>query len=413
MTETPATQAPATVRHTGCCIVGAGPGGAILALLLARQGVDVTLLEAHHNFDRDFRGDTVHPSTLEVLDQLDLVDGLLALPHSKISDIDIEAYSAKLHLGALQYLKTKFNYIAMMPQSQFIDFVVGVAKHYPNFHLELNARVESLLEASGQVTGVRYRGQDGWHEVRTPLVVGADGRFSKVRQLAGVQPVESDAPMDVLWFRLPRHEGEAHGAHGRVGNGHLVVMLERMDEWQIAYVIRKGGYKEIHDAGLQTVWENLAELIPDLKDRVDQLADWKQVAVLSVQSSRVTRWHKPGLLLIGDAAHVMSPVGGVGINYAIQDAVATANLLGPKLRAGNVTDADLAAVQRRREWPTKVIQTFQNFVGKRVLTGVMSGAVMRPPAFMRWRPVQHLAGWFMAFGVRPERVDMRLLGQRT
>ena len=270
-------------------------------------------------------------------------------------------------LADLRPLKTRFNYIAMIPQARFLEFITGEAKCYPNFTLVMGARVEKLIEEDGYVHGVQYRAKDGWHEVRATLTVGADGRFSRVRKLAGFEPVKTSPPMDVLWFRLPRGQDEPEESSGRLANGHILVVLNRGDEWQIGYIIPKGGYQEIHAAGIEKLRQDIAHLLPDFADRVACIKEWKQISVLSVESSRLRRWYRPGLLLIGDAAHVMSPVGGVGINYAIQDATVAANVLTDDLKAGRLSTRNLARVQRQREWPTRLIQGFQNIVQKQVL----------------------------------------------
>lgn len=356
------------VQQTACCVVGGGPAGVVLALLLARQKVPVVLLEAHLDFDRDFRGDTVHPSTLEILDQIGLAEPLLTLPHGKIQVLRLNTPSGSLVFGDLRRLRTKFPFVMLVPQARFLEFLAEQARQYPDFHLVMGANVQRLVESDGQVRGVQYRGSDDqWHEVRAVLTVAADGRFSKLRSLAGLQLIKTSPPMDVVWFRLPRRPGDPSDVGAlNIRSGHLVVLLERADEWQVGYVILKGTYAQLKAEGVQVVHRTMQEVAPWLGDRVQQLHDWHQCAVLSVESSRLPRWHKPGLLLIGDAAHVMSPVGGVGINYAIQDAVETANLLGPKLKNGAVTEADLAQVQKVRQWPTRVIQRIQAYLQENI-----------------------------------------------
>lgn len=358
---------PIHVEEITCCIAGAGPAGAVLALLLARKGVSVMLLEEHMDFDRDFRGDTVHPSVMDILDEIGLADRLLQIEHTRIQGIPVQTARGTIMLADLRPLKTRFNYIAMIPQVRFLEFITGEAKRYPNFTLVMGARVEKLIEEDGYVHGVQYRGRDGWHEVRATLTVGADGRFSRLRKLAGFEPVKTAPPMDVLWFRLPRGQDEPEESTGRLADGHILVVLNRGSEWQIGYIIPKGGYQEIHAAGIEKLRQDIAHLMPDFADRVDCIKEWKQVSVLSVESSRLRRWYRPGLLLIGDAAHVMSPVAGVGINYAIQDATVAANVLADDLKAGKLDTRNLARVQRQREWPTRLIQGFQNIVQKQVL----------------------------------------------
>ena len=358
-------------EETTCCIVGAGPAGAVLALLLARKGIPVVLLEEHMDFDRDFRGDTIHPSVMQIMEELGLAERLLQLDHTKVYTLPVQTARGTVTLADFRRLKTRYPYIAMIPQARFLEFITAEAKRYPGFRLVMGARVEKLMEEDGYIHGVHYRGQDGWHEVRAVLTVAADGRFSRVRKLAGFEPVKTAPPMDVLWFRLPRRPEDSMESTGRLVQGHILVMLNRGEEWQMGYVIPKGGYQQIHAAGLEKLRQVVAELLPEFADRMEYIKEWKQVSVLSVESSRLRRWYRPGLLLIGDAAHVMSPIAGVGINYAIQDATVAANVLSDDLRAGKLPLRDLAEVQRKREWPTRMIQGFQNIMQGQVLTKVL------------------------------------------
>lgn len=396
-------------EETTCCIVGAGPAGAMLALLLARQGIEVTLLEEHKDFARDFRGDTIHPSTMEVLEQLGLAERLLLLEHTRAQALPIETKEGIVASINFTRLKTRYPYIVLLPQVHFLEFVVQEAQRYPHFRLILGARAEKLIEQDGYVHGVEYRSQDGWHELRAVLTVGADGRFSRMRKLAGYEPEKFSAPMDVLWFRLPRHAGDPKMSSGRIASGHILVLLDRGNEWQVGYVIAKGNYQKIKAAGLECLRAELGAIMPALAERMQTITEWKQVSVLSVESSRVRRWYRPGLLLIGDAAHVMTPVGGVGINYAIQDAVATANILGADLQQGKVSTRNLARVQRRRLMPTKIIQAFQNFAQKHFLQQVVQSDVplSLPPIarFVLNAPVlRDIPAKFIAFGPIRERV---------
>ncbi len=367
--ETQASDTVTDSHQTQCCIVGAGPAGMVLALLLARKGVQVTLLESHRDFDRDFRGDTIHPSTLEALDQLELADRLLEIPHGKLEFMQFSSNGTTTTVANFRRLRTRFPYVMILPQARFLDFLAEEARQYPSFRLELGANVQQLVQTDGVTQGIRYRGLDNaWHEVRAPLTVAADGRFSKIRSLCGAEPIKTAPPMDVLWFRFPRRPGDPHDQITFfVGGGLFVFFLDRGDEWQVGYGLMKGSYSEVKSAGLEAIRENLVRLVPWVADRVETLQDWKQVVVLSVESSRLPTWHQPGLLLIGDAAHVMSPVGGVGINYAIQDAIEAANVLTEPLRTGQMTEAHLAEIQKRREPAVKAIQWFQGLIQDRVV----------------------------------------------
>ena len=404
------TQQAEQVEQTTCCIVGSGPAGAVLALLLARKGVPVVLLEEHMDFDRDFRGDTIHPSVMQILDEIGLADRLLRLPHTKAYSIPVQTAKGDVTLADFHRLKTRFPYIALIPQTDFLAFITTEASRYPNFRLIMGARVEKLIEEDGYIHGVHYRGQDGWHEVRAVLTIGADGRFSRMRRLAGFEPITTSPSMDVLWFHLPRKTGDPEQSGGRLSGGHILVMLNRNEYWQMGYVIPKGGYQQIRAAGLEHLRQAIGEMLPELADRLNTIQEWKQVSVLAVESNRLPRWYRPGLLLIGDAAHVMSPVAGVGINYAIQDAVVAANVLGNDLLRGKAPLGDLAAVQRQRELPTRIIQAFQNLVQKQVLAKVLKSdkpLTISPFLLLLLRVpfVRDLPARFIAFG--PRRVHVK------
>ena len=398
------------VQQTDCCIVGGGPAGAVLALPLARQGIPVMLLEAHKDFDRDFRGDTVHPSTMEIMDELGLADRLLELPHSKMHSISVQTAESAVTLADFSHLKTKYPYVMMLPQVRFLEFITEEAKKYPNFQLVMGANVQELIVEAGVVQGVRYRGHGGLHEVRAQLTVGADGRHSRLRQLGGFESVETSPPMDIIWFRLPRNPEDPKGGMGRIGKGHILAMLDRSDTWQIAYVIQKGGYQQIRAEGLEALRQDIVKIAPELSDRVESLQDWSQVAFLSVESTRVKQWYHPGLLLIGDAAHIMSPVGGVGINYAIQDAVVAANILSKPLKVGNIKPSDLAKFQRQREWPTRVIQAFQSLVQQNIFARVLnSSESVQPPSFLRLPILRDIPVRLIGFGIWPVHVNRQIL----
>jgi 2-polyprenyl-6-methoxyphenol hydroxylase-like FAD-dependent oxidoreductase len=342
---------------------------------------------------------------MEILEELGLAERLLQLPHAKIRTGTFMAQGQAFLTLDFSRLKTHYPYITMMPQARFLEFITEEAKQYPNFHLVLGANVQELLEENGEIRGVRYRGQGGWHEVRAMLTVGADGRHSRIRELAGFTAVGTSPPMDVLWFRLPRQTDEPEGVVARVGQGCMMVLLNRSETWQAAYVFPKGGYQQLRAAGLEALRQAIAEVVPELRDRVHHLQEWSQVAFLSVESSRLPRWHRPGLLLIGDAAHVMSPVGGVGINYAIQDAVVAANILTQPLQAQNVREQDLANVQSQREWPTRIIQSLQALIQQRLIARALdSSQTFQPPAFLQWPILRDLPPRLIGFGVWPVHV---------
>lgn len=376
------------VRRTSCVVVGGGPAGAVLALLLARQGVEVTLLEAHGDFDRQFRGDSLHPSVLEIMAELGLAERLHELPHTKVPGIPIQTPDGPLVPVDLRYLRSPYRYIMLVPQARFLDLVTEEAARYPNFRLVMGANVRRLVEEKGAVRGVRYRAKDGWQEVRAGLVVAADGRNSKVRHLAGFEPAATFvSPSDTLWFRVPRGEGDSEESFGRIAHGRFVGMLYRADHWQVSYNIPKGSYSELKAAGLPALRRTLARILPEFAAHLEHLQDWRQFSLLSVESSSLGRWHRPGLLFIGDAAHVMSPALGVGINFAIQDAVVAANVLTRPLLAFQrdgtpVAEGHLAAVQRRRELPTHIIQRLQEH-GGRSIANVFAGKPAMSPTMRR------------------------------
>jgi 2-polyprenyl-6-methoxyphenol hydroxylase-like FAD-dependent oxidoreductase len=373
----------------------------VLALLLARQGLAVTLLEAHGDFNREFRGDTIHPSTLQLMRELSLLELLMEIPHTRHQTLMLNTPRGRIPYLDFRRLRSDFPFILRMPQSRVLEFVTRQAVQYPDVRLSLSARVEQLIEENGRVAGVRYRSSDGLREVRANLIVGADGRFSRVRELAGLRRTHSAQPIDLLWFRLPRSLTDPATDGGLFVHGDQFAFIRnRGDSWQVAYMLPKGHYAGLRSAGLQAVHRSVTDLAPWLADRAPLLQDWAQTSLLSVDSSRVHRWHKPGLLLIGDAAHVTSPVGGVGINLAIQDAVAAANLVGPYLRGGPVPDRQLAAVQRRRELPTRLIQLFQDLLLQFILTcdGRISTRLARGRLVEQFRPVRELRTRLFAFG---------------
>jgi 2-polyprenyl-6-methoxyphenol hydroxylase-like FAD-dependent oxidoreductase len=395
-----------------CCVIGCGPAGAMLGLMLARWGVDVLVLEKHADFLRDFRGDTIHPSTMEIMEELGLAEGLLDLEHTKAPRLEARLPGGTVTLADFRRLKTRYPYITFMPQWDFLDYVTGEAKRYPNFRLEMNAETKDLILDDGMVRGVRYESPEGPRETRALLTVAADGRASPFREQAGLKMVRTSPPIDVLWFRLSRREGDPRDTFGYAGGGRFMVVINRGEYWQIAYVIRKGDYQRVRESGLEAFRKSIGDTIPDLADRTGELQDWDAVKLLSVQADRLRRWHRPGLLCIGDAAHAMSPVGGVGINLAIADAVAAANILAGPLRAGRLHSGDLAAVQLRRELPTRAIQAFQSVAQRRVVSSILGpeGAPSLPAparALLGLRAVRDLPARIIAFGIWPEHVKRR------
>ncbi|HVA32990.1 MAG TPA: FAD-dependent oxidoreductase, partial [Candidatus Baltobacteraceae bacterium] len=342
--------------QTGACIVGAGPAGMMLGLLLARAGVGTVVLEKHADFLRDFRGDTIHPSTLEVMDELGILDAFLQRPHQEVRSLAGSLGDDAVTVADFTRLPTRCKFLAFMPQWDFLDFLAGEARRYPAFDLRTRARADGLLWDGDRVVGVRTQTPEGALEVRADLTIAADGRESVVRREAGLQVDELGAPMDVLWLRLTKRPNDPHETFGYIRSGRILALIDRGDYWQCAYVIPKGTYDELRGGSIAAFRQQIGSTVPFLSDRVGELRDWDDVKLLTVRVNRLRRWYRSGLLCIGDAAHAMSPIGGVGINLAIQDAIAAANLLAPKLLAGSVRTADLRAVQRRREFAAKTTQ---------------------------------------------------------
>jgi 2-polyprenyl-6-methoxyphenol hydroxylase-like FAD-dependent oxidoreductase len=348
--------------QTTCCIAGGGPAGMMLGFLLARAGVEVTVLEKHADFFRDFRGDTVHPSTLELMGELGLLDDFLKLPHQEIHRLKVAIGDQEYDGPDFSHLPTRCKFIALMPQWDFLNFLDRQGKRYPAFHLLMKAEVTGLIEEGGRVAGVKARTDQGDLEVRADLVVGADGRHSTVRERAGMEVEDFGVPIDVLWYRLSKKDDEPSAVLGRVRNGRILVTIDRGDYFQCGSIIPKGAFEEIRRQGLEAFRAGIVSAAPFLADTVHELNSWDKVKLLTVQVNRLRRWYRPGLLCIGDAAHAMSPAGGVGINLAVQDAVAAANLLAAKLKQGQVTGDDLRRVQERREMPVRRIQAGQVFI---------------------------------------------------
>ncbi|MGE0430757.1 MAG: FAD-dependent oxidoreductase [Planctomycetota bacterium] len=378
---------PVSTSSTTVCIVGGGPAGMVLAYLLARQGIRTTLLESHGDFNREFRGDTLHSTTMELLDELGLGEKVAAIVHSKLQTLKLITPTGSLDIIHLEWLHSRHNYVGLVPQHDFLDLLAAEAGRFPAFELRMHAAAQELIEENGSVVGVRYHATDGMHELRAKLVIGADGRGSKIRSAGGFELKKMAAPMDIVWFNLPAQEGDdtIDPFAVRFAPGAILVTFNRRDRWQFGFVIMKGSAKELHAGGIEAFHKLLSELLPDMASRfAPALPDWKHTQMLAVQIARVTRWYKPGLLLIGDAAHIMSPVGGVGINYAIQDALATANLLTDPLRDGTLTTAHLEAVEKRRLYPTRMIQFVQGQAQQRVVRQALkAGEAFRIPFIAR------------------------------
>ncbi len=396
---------------TGCCIAGGGPAGMMLGFLLARAGIEVTVLEKHGDFLRDFRGDTIHPSTLEVMHELGLLDAFLTRPHNQTETLGAEIGNTHLRIVDFRHLPTRCKFVAFMPQWDFLDFLAEQGRRYPTFHLMMEMAAEGLVEVDGRVAGVRCRHRDGTErEIRADLIVACDGRHSTLRAAAGLEIEVLGAPIDVIWFRLPRQPEDPGQTLARIDRGHFMIMLNRSDYWQCAFVIPKGGFEAMKARGLDAFQAEILELAPYLGDRVAVLDDWDHAKLLTVAVDRLRQWHRPGLLCIGDAAHAMSPVGGVGINLAIQDAVAAANLLAEPLRHRQpVPDAVSAALQKRRLWPTQLTQRAQVLIQDRVLGPLLGteGHTKVPwplKLIDRFPLLQRIPARLIGLGVRPEHV---------
>ncbi len=381
----------------------------MLGLLLARAGIDTIVLEKHSDFLRDFRGDTIHPSTLELMHELGMLEEFLARPHQKLYRLAGQVGNDSIPLADFSHLPTKCKFIVFMPQWDFLDFLADHAKTYPNFRLMMNAEVTDLLQENGRITGVVANTNEGPVNINALLTVGADGRHSIVRERAGLKVQVLGAPIDVLWFRLPRKPDDPTQVIGRFAGGKIMVMLNRDGYWQCGFVIPKGTFESLKQRGLEMFHQDLVSIASFLKDRVQEIHDWDQVKLLTVAVDRLTTWYREGLLCIGDAAHAMSPVGGVGINLAIQDAVATSNILTRSLLKKSVLPYDLRAVQERRLFPTQMTQAMQVFVQKRVLSRALGATLTSAPWFLklfRWFPfLQRIPGYLVGIGFRPEHIN--------
>ena len=392
-----------------CCVVGGGPAGMMAAFLLARMGIDTVVLEKHGDFLRDFRGDTIHASTLELMYELGILEEFLKRPHQEIRELAGRIGNDTVGIADFTHLPTHCKFVGLMPQWDFLDFVKEQASRYRTFHLEMQAEVSDLIVEDGTVKGVRAKTPEGELEVRAPLTIGADGRHSVVRRKADLKVLDIGAPMDVLWMRLSRHADDRTQSFGHADKGKMMVMINRDAYWQCAFVIPKGEAENKKKRGIEAFREEIVDLEPFLSDRVSELRDWSQVSLLTVAVDRLQEWARPGLLCIGDAAHAMSPIGGVGINLAIQDAVATANILGEALRRGVLSLEELQAVQRRRMFPTKMTQRMQVAVQNNAIRRVLSSQQpLRLPWVLRmlarWRGLRRIPARMIAVGVRPEHI---------
>jgi 2-polyprenyl-6-methoxyphenol hydroxylase-like FAD-dependent oxidoreductase len=400
--------ADATIA-TQCCIAGGGPAGMMLGFLLARAGVRVVVLEKHADFFRDFRGDTVHPSTLELMVELGLIDKFLKLPHQKVETLTGQVGAEHLQFVDFRHLPTHCKFVALMPQWDFLNFLAEQGKRYKTFDLRMQAEAKGLIEENGRIVGLVAETPDGTLAIRADLTVGCDGRHSTVREKAGFKSDDYGAPMDVLWFRLPRKPSDSPDTFGHIEAGKLMVMFDRGDYWQCAYVIPKGGIERVKSEGLEAFRGRVIEMSPFVSDRVGELKTWDDVKLLSVTVDRLRKWWRPGLICIGDAAHAMSPIGGVGINVAVQDAVAAANRLAAPLCEGKATDADLQAIEARRTPSVKFTQWLQLTIQKRIISRVLETRERpKPPAvfklFNSFPILRRIPARLIGVGIRPEHV---------
>jgi 2-polyprenyl-6-methoxyphenol hydroxylase-like FAD-dependent oxidoreductase len=395
--------------HVQCVVAGGGPAGMMLGLLLARAGVNVAVLEKHADFLRDFRGDTINPSTLELLHELGVLEAFLARPHQEVRRLTGHVAGEPVTIADFSHLPTRCKFVALMPQWDFLDFIAAEARRFPTFRLMMQAEVTGLIENAGRIAGVAAKTPQGPLEITADLVVGADGRRSIVRERAGLTVDDFGAPIDVLWMRVSRRSADPSQLLGYIETGHVFVMFDRGDYWQCAYVIPKGGFEQVQARGLDAFRRSVAAIVPFLSDRVEEIRQWSDVKLLTVVVDRLRQWYRPGLLCIGDAAHAMSPIGGVGINLAVQDAVAAANILSGPLARGACRDSDLARVQKRREFPTRVVQRVQLLAQDLFLKRTLEGRVPRkmPVALkllQRFPMLRRIPARLVGMGVRPEHI---------
>jgi 2-polyprenyl-6-methoxyphenol hydroxylase-like FAD-dependent oxidoreductase len=397
-------------QNTQCCIAGGGPAGMMLGFLLARAGVRVVVLEKHADFLRDFRGDTVHPSTLELMYELGLLDEFLKLPHRKVDRLSLQIGEQRVRIIDLTHLPAQCKYIALMPQWDFLNFLADHGRRYKQFDLRMRTEATDLIEEGGRIVGLRANTPEGKLAIRADLVVGCDGRHSTVREKAGLHSDDYGAPMDVLWFRITRKDSDGADVFGHIAAGTMLVMLDRGDYWQCAFVIPKGGIERVKASGIEAFRNRVVELSPFLADRIGELKSFDDVKLLSVAVDRLRQWWRPGLICIGDAAHAMTPIGGVGINIAVQDAVAAANRLAAPLKAGQVTDGDLQAVQQRRAFPARMTQQIQLTMQNRIISPALQATQQpKPPLLFKlfdaFPVLRRVPARLLALGIRPEHVQ--------
>jgi 2-polyprenyl-6-methoxyphenol hydroxylase-like FAD-dependent oxidoreductase len=387
---------------TTCAIAGGGPAGMMLGFLLARRGVDVVVLEKYKDFFRDFRGDTIHPSTLELMHELGLLDEFLKIKHQEFRHLNAVIDGEDFQVADFSHLPVHCQFVALVPQWDFLNFIASKARAYPNFHLMMETEATDLIEDDECVVGLRTRSDT----IHADLVIGADGRHSIIRERSGLTVEDFGAPMDVLWFRISAAPGDPEQTLGRIGNGQMLITLGRGDYWQCALIISKGQFDEIKARGLDAFYRDILDVAAFFGDRVREVDDWEKVKLLSVRVDRLERWYRDGLLCIGDAAHAMSPIGGVGINLAIQDAVATANILAPRFQAGSVRPEDLDAVQKRREPPTRKTQRLQVFLQDHFVSRILENRVPRVIKLLRGLPlINRLPARFIGLGFLPEHIE--------
>lgn len=410
-------QRPNRTRKVRCCVVGGGPAGMMLGYLLGRAGIEVVVLEKHADFFRDFRGDTVHPSTLEVMDELGLIDGFLKLPHQRLQKMDGLFGGTPVRIADLGRLRTKYPFIAFMPQWDFLNFLREAGRRFAQLEVMMSAEAVDLIRRGETVAGVRAKTPDGIVDIEADLTIACDGRHSTVRERAGLAVEEIGAPMDVLWFRAGRRPDETENVFARVEPGKMMITFDRGDYWQCAYVIAKGQYDAVKARGLSALLDDVVRMAPILRSGIGEVKSFDDIKLLTVAINRLSRWTQPGLLCIGDAAHAMSPIGGVGVNLAVQDAVATANLLADKLQHGCPSEHELDAVRRRREFPVKMTQAMQVVVQNNIISGALQGGdrplkvplVVRLITALPW--LQGIPARLLALGVRPEHVHSRAAPQ--